>query len=83
MVTNRSDLVDIDCRLLRESDTGRAWLLDDGTVRQWVPKSWVQLDPEDPDLAHGPVAVTATMSESLAGEKGFDTTAKPGQGRLL
>lgn len=83
MTAGRSNLVDIDCRLLRESDSGLAWLLDDGARREWVPKSQVQLDPEAPDLTHGAVEVTATMPESLAAEKGFDSSAQPGQGRLL
>lgn len=52
-------LIDIEAQQLRSSDKGL--LLDDGKVREWVPKSLVQ------DNGDG----TFTMPEWLATDKGF------------
>jgi hypothetical protein len=55
----RSELVDVAAELIHQ--TPLAYLLDDGKVRVWVPKSAVE------DNRDG----TWAMSERLATEKGF------------
>lgn len=55
----RSNLIDIDARLVRETDL--AWLLDTGDKKPtWIPKSAADFDGE-----------TLTLPEPLALEKGL------------
>lgn len=59
-MTRRPDkLVDVEAEMIHQTEL--AYLLDDGKVRQWVPKSAVE------DNKDG----TWTMRASLATEKGF------------
>lgn len=58
-IMTRSELVDVEAMLIHQTEL--AYLLDDGKVRQWVPKSAVE------DNRDG----TWTMGERLATEKGF------------
>lgn len=57
----RSSLVDITARLVRESIGGLAWLIDDGDRQVWIPKSQAEKNPDG----------TFTMPEWLATEKGL------------
>jgi hypothetical protein len=60
MTTGRSDIVDIACEILAETE--RAVQIYDGTVEVWLPKSQVEIDREDGTVA---------MPEWLATEKGL------------
>jgi hypothetical protein len=60
---SESELVDIDCKLVHTTD--RAYLLDDGKTKDWVPKSRVEVEAKLGRL------VVATMPRALAEEKGF------------
>jgi hypothetical protein len=55
----KSELFDLAAKLLHETEKG--YLLDDGTVKEWVPKSMVEKNDDG----------TFTMPEWLAKEKGF------------
>lgn len=55
----RSELFDMAAKIKAETD--KAWLLNDGTREEWVPKSQVE------DNGDG----TFTMPQWLAEEKGF------------
>lgn len=56
----RSDLVDVDADLIHETE--KAYLIDDGKQRDWVPKAVVEWDKE---------AGTFAMPLRLAMQKGF------------
>ena len=56
----KSDLVDLDVRLIHETD--KAWLVSDGQNEVWIPKSMCEFDQ-----ASG----TLTLREPLALEKGL------------
>jgi len=59
-----SRLIEITVEIRHETDS--AYLVDDGSTRDWVPKSQVEIvDDNDGD------AVIAIMPEWLAKEKGF------------
>ena len=56
---SKSELVDVTAKLLVE--TGKAYRIDDGKVTEWVPKQFVEKNPDG----------TFTMPEWLAIDKGF------------
>lgn len=58
-MTGRSDLIDVAADV--RAETPKAWLLDDGTRKEWVPKSMAE-DNNDGTFA---------MPEWLAKDKGF------------
>jgi hypothetical protein len=61
MPNGRSDLVDIACVIIHETE--RAWLVDAGTDDNvWIPKSVGEWDPTDSTMA---------MPERWAKEKGL------------
>lgn len=43
MTEGATDRHSINCELIRESPSGLAWLLDDGTKEFWFPKSQGEL----------------------------------------
>jgi hypothetical protein len=57
-MTGRSDLVDVPCKLLMTKE--KAYWIDDGDKRVWVPRSLCEWDPTDQTMA---------MPEWLAIEK--------------
>jgi len=59
----KSDLVDIKCRVIRETD--KAWLVDDGRRREWLPKSQCEIEFVSERLS------VATMRQWLARDKGL------------
>lgn len=60
MTNSRSNLIDIACTILVETE--RAYRIDAGGEPVWVPKSQVEWDESDGTMA---------MPEWLAKEKGF------------
>ena len=64
-LTGESDLVKITADLKHETE--RAYLLDDGTTKEWVPKSQCV---DEPELVKGSTFIFE-MPEWLAHEKGF------------
>jgi hypothetical protein len=60
MSDGRSDLVDIAGEL--RGETEKAYRIYDGARTEWVPKAYVEHDPDDGTFA---------MPEWLAKEKGF------------
>jgi hypothetical protein len=54
-----SDLIDIAAEIIAETE--KAWRLDDGSRKEWVPKSQVEKNDDG----------TFTMPEWLAKDKGF------------
>jgi hypothetical protein len=64
----KSDLVDIPCMIVRETE--KAYLIDDGTKQVWLPKSQCEIQQEG-IMADGSPALVAVMSERLAAEKGL------------
>ncbi len=64
----KSDLVDIACIVIHETDKGV--LIDDGTKQVWLPKAQceIHVDGRNPD---GTDALVAVMPERLAKEKGL------------
>jgi len=64
-LTNESDLIKITADLKHETE--RAYLIDDGSTREWVAKSLVG---DEPELVKGSTFVFE-MPEWLAHEKGF------------
>ena len=59
MTSGRSDIVYIAASICGETE--KAWRLDDGTTKEWVPKSQVENNNDG----------TFAMPEWLASEKGF------------
>ena len=59
----RSELCDITVKLVYE--TPKAWLVDDGTRKEWFPKSLYECD-ENSDGTH-----TLTGPEYMLKDKGF------------
>jgi hypothetical protein len=59
-VTGRSNLCDVDGLFLLH-ETGKAYLVDNGKTKAWLPKSMVEFDGRD----------TFTMPDWLAVEKGL------------
>ena len=57
----KSDLVDLPCE--KRHETAESFLIYDGTVSRWVPKSLVELAPGDKG------GYIATMPEWLAKQK--------------
>lgn len=57
----KSDLIDIACKVLHETD--KAWLINDGTRKAWIPKSWAELEPQPDGTA------ILTISEAKALDK--------------
>ena len=62
----KSDLIDI--AAVKKAETARAFLIFDGKVTAWVPKSHVE---EDPGVDESKQSFTYTMPEWLAKDKGF------------
>jgi RNase P/RNase MRP subunit p29 len=62
----KSDLVDISCTIVRETE--KAVLIDDGTQQAWLPKSQVEIQYDGPML-DGTPALVVTMPKRLAKEK--------------
>lgn len=62
----KSSLVDISCFL--RAETGRAWLIGDGTREVWIPKSQGELYADDRP-SRGLMCHTLTIPEWLAKEK--------------
>jgi len=60
MSNGRSDIVDIDCTILRETD--KAYQIDAGGEPVWVPKSLCEWDASDKTMA---------MPEWVAKERGL------------
>ena len=58
--SGRSDIIDIACKLLMTKE--KAYWIDDGTKRVWVPKSLCEWDEADRTMA---------MPEWLAIDKGL------------
>lgn len=56
----RVELVDVDAKVIHESESGRAWLVDTGSMTCWLPKSQCERD-----------GLTITMPRWLAEEKGL------------
>lgn len=59
----KSDLVDVECQVKRESD--KAFLIHDGRREAWLPKSQVEIEYRVGHLT------IVTMPEWLALEKGL------------
>lgn len=59
MTSGRSDLVEIVADI--RGETEKAWRLDDGNIKEWVPKSQVENNGDG----------TFTMPQWLAKDKGF------------
>lgn len=55
----KEKLIDIDCKILNETD--KTIRIDDGTKKEWLPKSQIENNKDG----------TVTMPEWLAIEKGF------------
>ena len=60
----KSDLVDITVEIIHSTD--KAYLVNDGTVEAWIPKSVCEVEPEG-----RPNFYIITMPERTAKEKGF------------
>lgn len=58
--SNRSDIIDVEAVVLHR--TNHAALVTDGTVREWLPLSLIEVDEDDEIVS---------MPEWLAVEKGF------------
>lgn len=58
----KSSLVDI--TVILEHETERAWLVNDGSKKVWIPKSWGELEAKGPTW-------TLTLPEKFASEKGL------------
>lgn len=62
----KSDLIDIAAE--KKAESAKAFLIFDGKVTAWVPKSQVE---EDPGVDESKKTFTYTMPEWLAKDKGF------------
>lgn len=58
----KTKLIDLTVTLIHETE--KAWLIDDGTKKTWVPKSWAALE-KNPDGK----TWTLTINEEQALEK--------------
>jgi hypothetical protein len=62
MTYGKTKLIDLTVTLVHETE--KAWLIDDGTKKTWVPKSWAELE-KNPDGK----TWTLTINEEQALEK--------------
>lgn len=62
----KKSLADIEAKLVHETD--KAYLLDDGQTKEWVPKSRVENNDR---IEIGQRGGSFSMPEDLAIEKGF------------
>lgn len=58
----KSNLIDITVTLVHETE--KAWLVNDGSKKVWIPKSLAELEQNGPTW-------TLTLTERLAQEKGL------------
>lgn len=61
MTHGKTNLIDLAVTLVHETE--KAWLINDGTRKTWIPKSWAELEPQ-PDGTH-----ILTITENRAIEK--------------
>jgi hypothetical protein len=62
MTHGKTNLIDLTVTLIHETE--KAWLVNDGTRKTWVPKSWAELE-KNPDGK----SYTLTITEERAIEK--------------
>jgi hypothetical protein len=62
MTHGKTNLIDLTVTLIHETE--KAWLVNDGTRKTWVPKSWGELE-KNPDGK----SYTLTITEERAIEK--------------